>query len=125
MDLVLYRTRFAAVHHPVAGVVVTDDVLVGVVVLADVRELRHVEATLSQFPHGLFGLGVCLKTGDGRVVGGHYPNPVREMVFLRDRLSPRDREVVARVHCLPMLGLPVSRHCRKQPGGFDYPEMHG
>jgi len=59
------------VHHAVAGVVVADDMLVGVIILADDRQLLHVEATLLEFANCIFSFVVRCKDSRHGVLVGH------------------------------------------------------
>jgi hypothetical protein len=43
------RTNFAPIFHAVAGIVVADYLLIGVVALADDRQLFHVDAAALKF----------------------------------------------------------------------------
>ena len=60
--------QLAPVLHAVAGVVVADDMLFRVVILADDRQLLHVEAVLLKFADGVFGLVVGLEDRDDGVL---------------------------------------------------------
>src|SRR5579863_1898390 len=65
------RSQLAPVLHPLANVVVADDVLFRLVIPADDRELLHVEATPLKFTDGLFRLIMGFKYGDNGVRFGH------------------------------------------------------
>jgi len=61
-------TELAPRRHAIAGVVVADDVLLGVIILADDGKLADVKARLAQLIDGLFGLGVTVIYGYDCVV---------------------------------------------------------
>jgi hypothetical protein len=67
--------QLAPVQHAVAGGVVADDVLFRVEVLADDRQLLHVEAVLLKLADGVFSLVVRSKYRDDGVRFGLHLVP--------------------------------------------------
>jgi len=68
--------HLAPILDSVSGVVVTHDVLFGVVILADNRQLRYVEARFLKFVYRLFRVGVRVVYGDYGICIGHDGSPL-------------------------------------------------
>ena len=72
--------QFPPVHHTVAGVVVADNMLIRVVILADDRQLLHVEAALLEFANSVFSLAVRFINSYDGVLFGHVWVPHLEIL---------------------------------------------